>query len=264
MKVQITLGTMQVLIHCSLFFIYYIQMLEIQTPSVRHFFYKLACNIPSCLFFLLLFGLQQNAYSQSRIYGEMTLETNYVDKGLSQSEQKPAFETGLGYMFNSQGRIGFQAASVSYANESVNLEMRLLGEYRFIFNSSFDLRVREDITNYSASGQRNNMIMTFDFGAYGYHTLISQENNFEGTKTQRTWLGFHKDWLMGGGSVGTTVGYSLINSSSGYTSYFDTRLGYTYNFTNTSLSLYNTYNSGASQFGGRGDLSFFAAIQVKF
>ncbi len=235
-----------------------------KTPFMRQHFFKFIHSLPLGILFFLLFGLQQNAYSQARVYGEMTLETNYVEKGLTQSEQKPAFETGVGYMFNSQGKVGFQAASVSYANESVNLEMRLLGEYKFIFNSSFDLRIREDVTNYSASGQRNNMIMTLDFGAYTYHTLVSQENNFEGTKTQRTWLGFHKDWLMGGGVVGATVGYSMLNTNSGYTSYFDTRLGYTYNFTNTSLSLYNTYNSGASQFNGRGDLAFFAALQVKF
>lgn len=227
-------------------------------------FKKIISNPWLAIFLISTLGISKNVMAQARVYGNMMLETDYVEKGLTQSDHKPAFEAAVGYLFSSQGKVGFQAASVNFAGESVNLEMRLLGEYKFIFNSSFDLKVREDVYNYSPSSQRNNMVMTLDFGSYGYHTLVASENNFEGTKTQRTWIGFHKDWFMAGGIVGGTVGYSSLNSSSGYSSYFDTRASYTYNFTNAALSLYNTYNSKASQFDGKGDLAFFAAFEIKF
>ena len=221
-----------------------------------------------CIFVLILSsfafaqGQASNPGGMSKMYGEIALTNNYVDKGITQSDKAASVYAGAGYWFGNSGRIAFAANSVKYQSEEANVEARLLGEFKFNFSALTNLKIRNDFVRYFPADKRNRIEMSLDLDVGGYHIIILRDDNFEGTKNPRTWYAFHKNWLMGTStSVDTTGGYSIIP---GYSSFFDTRLGLNYLSGNMTYSVANTYVSAASQFNGRADMMFFAIVAAKF
>lgn len=200
----------------------------------------------------------------SKMYGEVAVMSNFVEKGLSQSNKGPAVDAGLGYWFGTQGRIGISADSVKYPNDGANVRLAGFGEYKFIFSPTSDLRVRNDLLQYYSEGLRNGTIITLDQNFSGYHVIISREDNFEGTKTQRNWFGMAKDWPYGTSyQINLTAGYSMVDAAL-YNSFFDTRLGFSYVTSSLTVSLINTWVSSPAQFDGIADTSFFLVLAAKF
>lgn len=221
-------------------------------------------NILSCLllFSLLLGSSLSWAQAMSKMYGEVGLASNYVDKGITQSNKNLSFTAGLGYWFGAQGRIGVDATSVKYINDDATMEIRLLGEYKFLFTPNSSLKIRNDFYRYSPSGQRDKILVSLDQDLFTYHVLYSYEDNFEGTRSPRSWFAFNHDFpFMSVYQLNATLGYSMINN---YTSYFDTRLGISYTTSNFSVGIFNTYVSAADQFNGAADMAFLLAFNAKF
>jgi len=202
------------------------------------------------------------AQTMSKMYGEVSLSSNYVDKGLTQSNKTISVGAGAGYWFGNQGRIGMRANSVNYQGESANVELAGFGEYKFLFTPNADLRIRNDLVRYFSEGIRNKVIVLLDQNFFNYHILALREDNFEGTKTPRNWFAFHKDWIYSPSvQINTTVGYSMVEN---YNNYFDTRAGLTYLTGNLAISVFNTYVSAANQFNGRADMAYFIVVAAKF
>jgi uncharacterized protein (TIGR02001 family) len=238
-------------------------------PFFRSFLIVI-CSRPRLSIFLLTvvcclaFGFSQTARAQtmSKMYGEVGLSSNYVDKGLTQSNKSISVEAGAGYWFGGQGRIGTYANSVNYTGESANVQLAAFGEYKFIFTPNADLRIRNDLVRYFAEGIRNKVAVLLDQNFFTYHVLLFREDNFEGTKTPRNWFAFNKDWTYSPSvQINATVGYSMVQN---YNNYFDTRVGATYLTGNLAVSVFNTYVSAASQFGGRADMAYFLVVAAKF
>ena len=151
---------------------------------------------------------------------------------------------------------------VKYQFEEANVEARLLGEFKFNFSPTTNLRIRNDFIRYFPADLRNRIEMSIDLDWSGYHVIALRDDNFEGSRNARTWYAFYKNWAMGTStSVDTTFGYSIIP---GYSSFFDSRLGLNYASGNMTYSVVNTYVSAASQFNGRADMMFFAIVAAKF
>lgn len=228
---------------------------------------KMKFILCASLMFALMECPFQRAHAQtnpsiSRMYGNVLVTNNYVDRGLTQSNKNPSIGAGFGYGFGGLGRIGFESASVSYPDESTNVEMRLFAEYKFVFTPNADLRVRDDVVRYFTEDQRNKMLVTLDQNFFGYHFLFSREDNFEGTKTSRDWFGFHKDWFWGPSyQVNMTLGYSMLRD---FDAYFDGLLGVSYLMSNVTLSLAGTYVSSSSQFNGQADPFVIVGLQARF
>jgi uncharacterized protein (TIGR02001 family) len=200
----------------------------------------------------------------SKMYGEIALQTNYVDRGLTQSNKSMSIDAGVGYWFGGQGRIGFNATSVSFVNESANSEIRAFGEYKFVFSGNSDLKLRNDVIRYFSEDKRNNTLITLDQNFFGYHLLFKRDDNFEGTKTHRNWFGFHRDWPLGTSvQLNTTFGYSILEIA-GFNNYFDSRVGLSYLTSNLTLSLIGTTTSAPSQFNGTADTFVFFVVAAKF
>lgn len=213
--------------------------------------------------FLLIFLTGSFAFAQtSKMVGEVALMSNDVERGITQTNKSPAVNAGFGYLFGAQGKIGVNAGSVSYPNESVNVKMMIYGEYKFIFSPTSDLKVKNDWVRYFSQGQRNKVIISLDQNLSGYHIMALREDNFEGTKEGRNWFGLAKDWGMGSFILNTTLGYSQVASP--FENFFDTRVALTYPKNNLSISLVNTYVSKAAQFSGAADMAFFLIIGVTF
>lgn len=215
------------------------------------------------LCFLILFFSFPFAEAQtSKLVGEISIRSNDVDRGITQSNKGPSVGAGFGYMFGKEGKIALDSASVAFPGEGANVRLGFFGEYKFIFSPTADLKVRNDWVRYFSEDKRNKTIISLDQNFSGWHILVSREDNFEGTKTARNWFGLHRDFPMGSLILDTTLGYSQVASP--FDNYFDTRVGLTYPSTNLSISLFNTYVSKADQFNGQADMAFFILLVVNF
>jgi len=213
---------------------------------------------------LLTFCTSLSFAQSSRTYGDISVMSNKVEKGITQSNKNPSVEAGFGYLFGTQGKIGFDAGSVSFPDENANVALAIFGEYKFIFSPTSDLKVRNDLIRYYSEGLRNNTIISLDQNFSGYHILLSRDDNFEGTKTHRSWYAFHKDWPWTATYlINTTIGYSTLELDD-YANYFDTLVGITYQTGNLAIALNNTWTSKASQFNGEADLFFALVVTAKF
>lgn len=215
----------------------------------------------------------ENAWAQSsstgkgdapQLFGEVTLTTNYVDKGITQTEKDPAIQTGLGYGFGKTAKLGFWASNVRYPDESAHLNLKFFGAYKFIFNSNWDLSFRYDLSKYYKSASRNGSIVSLDFNIYTYHVMVEKNDNWEGTLSESTWYGLGKDFNISGNWVlETKLGNSMVTAS-GYSSYFDVRTGIDYKLSDFVAAVVATYASNSSQFNGRADFFYFFEIKAKF
>jgi uncharacterized protein (TIGR02001 family) len=207
-------------------------------------------------------SLAQQTPSISKLYGEVSLMSNYVDKGLTQSDAGISVGAGAGYAFGTQGRIGLHAASVNYPGEDANVEVAGFGEFKFVFTPNSDLRLRNDWIRFTPENQRDRVAVLLDQNIFTYHVLLFREDNFEGTKKPRNWFAFNKDWNYSTSiQLNATVGYSMVD---GYDNYFDTRVGASYLTGPVTISLVNTYVSEPDQFGNRADMAFFLVVAAKF
>lgn len=198
----------------------------------------------------------------SKLVGDISIKSNDVDRGITQSNKSPSVGAGFGYMFGKEGKIALDSASVAFPSEGANVRLGFFGEYKFIFSPTADLKVRNDWVRYFSENKRNKTVITLDQNFSGWHILASREDNFEGTKEARNWFGLHRDIPMGSLILDATVGYSQVASP--YQNYFDTKVGITYPSTNLSLSLFHSWVSNSGQFNGQADMAFYLALVVNF
>lgn len=202
--------------------------------------------------------------TRSKMFAEINLNTNYVEKGITQTDKNPSLQADVGYQYSS-GRIGVWSSNVKYANSSDEyLNMRPYLSFRIDTSATTDISLRYDFNRYFKSSTRDGSIIGIDLNLYGYHVIYEQQEKWEGTSSNRTWYGFSKTWNAPSAlTYDTTFGYSMVGAD-GFSNYFDTRLGANYRSGDFIYSLIHTYNSGASQFNGAGDMAFIFMIAVKF
>jgi uncharacterized protein (TIGR02001 family) len=227
----------------------------------------------SKLIFAFFTFLSASAFAQApasqplgpRIYGDITITSDYNEKGLTQTDHNPAVIAGFGYWFGQAGRIGVQAGNVKYQDFDSTVRGDLFAEYKFFFSQNADLKVKTSYSYYSPSAGRNNLLTGLDLNLFTYHFLYEHDDNFEGTKTRRDWLAFHKDFALGTSfQFNLTVGYSMVQSST-LQNFYDTRDGVSYLSGNFYAGLFNCYNSKSSQFPhGEGDMAFIVEAGVRF
>jgi uncharacterized protein (TIGR02001 family) len=216
------------------------------------------------LFLPALARAQTSGPTGPRVYGDILLASDYNDKGLTQTDHNPAIIAGFGYWFGQQGRIGVQASNAKYKNFDSNLRSDLFAEYKFFFSQNTDLKIKTSYSYYSPSDGRNNLLTGLDQNIFSYHFLYEHDDNFEGTKSRRDWVAFHKDWSLATTfQFNFTVGYSMLQDSA-LKNYIDTRVGVSYVGNNFVAGIFNCYNSQASQFDGQGDMAFVLQAGVKF
>jgi uncharacterized protein (TIGR02001 family) len=201
----------------------------------------------------------------NKLYGEAAVVSNYVDKGVTQSDKGPALQAGFGYQMGTQARLGLWGSNVKYPSGGENLNLRFYFDVKMDFTSNTNAVFRYDLNRYFQADQHNGAIVGLDFAAFGYHAIFEMNDNWEGLRAGgSTWFGFKKEYLWTRGLVFTPqLGYTQT-SVTGYTSYFDTRLGVGYRFADVTYELVHTYNSSSSQFAGRGDMAFLLAVNARF
>lgn len=197
-----------------------------------------------------------------KLFGEAGLTTNWIENGVSQTDKGYALQAGLGYRWT-LFKVGMWGSNIKLPNTNDNLNLRIYMSYRFIFTKNSDLLVRYDFNRYYGGGDYNGSITGLDLNVFDYHILYDKNSNWEGAG-EATRYGFAKDWkipynLM----LNLNAGYNMVNVDN-YSNYFDIKTLVSYHYADITYALGNSYNSGSSQFDGRGNLSFFLQMNAQF
>lgn len=197
-----------------------------------------------------------------RLYGEAGLATNLVENGITQTEKAFAIQSGLGYKWT-LFRMGLWGSNVRFAGNDDTLNLRLYAAYKFIFTNNADLNVRYDFNRYFTSGSRDGNIIALDLNLFKQHILLEENSNWEGIAKDRRW-GYSRDfqipWNL---DLTLNGGYNMIDDDN-FSNYFDIRTTVSRRYADILYSFTNTFNSGSSQFDGRGDLMFFLGLAAQF
>lgn len=198
-----------------------------------------------------------------KIFGEVNLLSNYVEKGLTQSDEKFSVQATLGYRWV-YFKAGMQGSSVTFPGNQENVNLKAFASYQFIWTQNADMTFRYDYSKYFASAQRDGNIFGFDINLFTYHMLIEKMDNWQGTKTNANYFGFRKDRPIPWNLIWDfSVGYTML-SVDGYNNYFDVKTGISYKYKEIGYSLNATYTSAASQLNGAGDLFGYVGLHARF
>ena len=207
---------------------------------------------------------QKGGKEQGRIFNEISILSDYIRQGLTQTNHDPAFQTGVGYEFHPQLRVGIWGSNASYENENTHLNFKTYFSYRLLFTQNSTLLVRYDLSNYYKATSRNGPVLSLDLILFSFHILYSKDDNWEGTDTEGSWVGVKKEFdFSAETALSVIVGYSQLDLAT-IDNYADAEIAYIYKLNPVKISAHLTGTSNSSQFHGRGDFSMSAQISTQF
>lgn len=204
-----------------------------------------------------------NDIAPQKVIGEVSILSDYLDKGITQTDHKFAVQGLLGYQWINF-KTGIWGTNVALASASENTNVRIFLSYKFVWTQNSDLTMRYDYSKYFSSGVHDGNIYTFDFNFMSYHVLVESSDNYEDTGSTGTYFGFYKDWpLPNSLSWDLAGGFSTLKAA-GYNGFLYAKAGIAYKYKEIAYSLNASFNSAPSQFSGRADLAIWLGIQAKF
>ena len=205
---------------------------------------------------------ENKSTSSPSFEGGAGFTSNFVEKGLSQSNQEPAILGKLGLNYPS-GFLGIWGSNSKVENEDIHLNYRIMGNLRLDIISGVDVTASYKNSRFVSDGSRNGNIWGIDLNLYSWHALFEHEDNFEALKKNRYWFAFGKEWPLWGMFLSSTLGYSMIQAE-GYTNFFDYRITLSYRWNKNAISISGVGNSASSQFGKRSQNTALVTIESNF
>lgn len=194
----------------------------------------------------------------AKLFGNAALTTNYVEKGVSQTDNGPAVQAGFGYQWT-QGRVGLWGSSVRFQNENTSMNIQPYVGYTFLFTEASNLTMRYAYSKYLNSGRRDTTLLSADWLFMEYNILFERDENFEGHHSARLWFAGHKKYdLPYDLKLGATAGYSMTKIS-GIGSFFDIRGDILYSYKDLLYTLGAAYCTKADS-----GLGFYLQVSVNF
>lgn len=207
-----------------------------------------------------------SAEASYRLSGDVKLLSHFIDKGLSFSDNNPAMNASFLANFGSQVRLGFWGSNISNVGAvDDNFWFKFLGEVSVEFSQNLSSVFYVSDNHFYKSNARNGQIVGANTKYKQSEILFEWLGNFEGTKTSAEYLRYgyfmtyKKDFRYGG-----SAGYTNSRSAT-LKSYFDLRALGQYQFDyNSNVEAGLTFNSNKSQFGRRGDMAYYLALQLTY
>lgn len=225
--------------------------------------------------FLLLFNLSLSAFAQTNsaakddeippgtLFGQTNVISNYVEKGLTQTDSGPAIQANVGYKWT-LAKAGLWASNVKYSGVSDTVIMRLYGTYDFVFTSNTVLVARLDYAKYSKEGSRDGTIMGLDLNMFGYHVIYEKVTNWEATGSDTARVGARKEFpFLELYNFDVGGGYNMVDAEQ-YSDYFDLRAGFSYRYGALKLELSGTFASNFQEFQSRAGPFAIFGIEATF
>lgn len=196
--------------------------------------------------------------------GLATLMTNYVDYGLTHSDKDPALQGQFWFNWGPQFRLGLWGTSVAYKHSDTHFLLKINADLKIVFSPNADMTLKYSDAHYYKPETRDGNILGLHLNLFGYGVRYEMHSNFFGTEDAATSFAFTRTWdVFGSWKWENLLGYMMINGDA-LTNYFwyETYLGIKPG--NIYYQIGGSYNSGASQFNGAGDLALLLKASVSF
>lgn len=129
--------------------------------------------------------------SVAKPFADITVATDIVEWGISQTEQTIGIKAGFGYQWD-QFKLGFTGTNVRFPDSEDSSNLRLNAAYVFPMSPNVDLTITVSFNNYFKSASRNGEWKNVDLQMFGYHVKYNAQDNFEATGYQKVRYGFGK------------------------------------------------------------------------
>jgi len=199
-----------------------------------------------------------------KLEGNALLVSNFVSRGLTQTNNDPGLQSSFWFNFGQQFRVGVWGSNVNYPGQDTHVWLRMNADLKIVFSPNANLRFKYSVNNFYSSNSRNGNTLGLHLDLYAYKVIYELESNWEATSTRSTHFGFQKTYdVLGGWKWDNQVGFSMLKADN-YQSYFDIRSFIGSNNNAFEYRAGATWTSSPSQFAGRGDLFAIFIIGVSF
>lgn len=234
--------------------------------EVRPFF-KILIFFVSTFLCLSVFAQQQQPDDNTpsfKMNGDVSLLSNFVDKGLTQTEKDPSLQGNFSFNFGPQFRMGVFGSNVNY-NSTEHFELRFNAELKVVISNNADFKFGYFDNHYYHTINRDGSNTYLQITVQGFRVYYETESDWEGTASRATYYAFGKIFELNKfWKWDTQVGYSMLKAT-GYTDYFDGRTTFMYKDSNNiTYSAGVTATSAPTQFAGRGDVMGIVGASTTF
>ena len=209
----------------------------------------------------MLASAQEEEGDDSGFSWNAALTSDYVFRGVSQTDEDPALQLGLDYSWSSGFYVGAWASNVDFGAGGPDIEIDTYVGWNTDLNDSLNLDLMLNRYNYTGAdsgyGSSNyteflaalavNEMITFSFGYTNDVYNLDEDGFYYGIGGE--W-GLGEHWTLGAG-----VGYSTFDDSTGIEDYTDYSLSVGRDFgpVNISLGYHGTDSNGEWNFGDTAD-----------
>lgn len=224
--------------------------------------HKLSFALVAALLALPLTAAAQEAEEEESMFSwNMALTSDYVFRGVSQTEEDPAFQVGADLNFGSGFYVGAWASNVDFGNDGPWVELDTYVGWNHDLNDSWNLDLAINRYNYFGEsddfgdGDYNEFLASITYGeAYSFN--FGYTNDVYNLDESAFYYALEGGWDVGAGfSLGAGVGLSTFDSNTGYEDYMDwsVSLSRDIGIVNASLGYYGTDSDGDFNFGDAAD-----------
>ena len=202
------------------------------------------------------------AEDEASIYSwNAALTSDYVFRGVSQTDEEPALQLGADLNFDSGFYVGAWGSNVDFGDGGPDLEIDTYVGWNTDFSDSWNFDVQ--LVRYNYIGEEN------DFGSSDYNELITSlswdetltfsygyTNDVYALGAKGHYFGAAGSWDMGNGvGLDVSLGKSMFGRSTGLEDYMDWSVGINRDFgpVNAAIGYYDTDGEGDFNFGDAAD-----------
>lgn len=182
--------------------------------------------------------------------GEVTLTSDYVWRGVTQTDESPALQAGLDLSHESGFYAGVWGSNVDFddPDDGIDLEVDIFAGWSWDLNETVNLDL--SVTHYMYPGASDGY--DIDYNEYTarvtfaetYYGVLGYADDFVNSDIEAMYLQVGGDWALGESGWGLSASVGMFDFDSGYGSYNDFSLGVNKGFGPATFSLTYTATSG--------------------
>ncbi len=235
-------------------------------------YYRLLIIKSALLFSSVFFCLNSFAQEDSKsdmptfkMSGDVSLLTNYVEHGLTQTDKDPSLQGAFSFNFGPQFKLGVWGSNVNF-DSTEHFLLKINAELRIQISSKTDFKVGYLKNQYFKTDSRDGSTTYLVVTSHGYRVRYEQTSNWEGSDESATYYSFGKMFdLDQNWKWDNEVGYTMISDVPNIENYFDVRTAFLYKGgSNITYQIAATTTSATSQFNGQGDFFVLLGASTSF
>lgn len=177
----------------------------------------------------MAYAAEEEASSEASIVGStsgnIAITSNYIFRGLTQTNHWPAAQAGLDWNHPTGAYLGVWGSNVHFptSSQNISLELDFSGGYTYSFNEDFNLGLGIQYYSYYPNGSLD--MWEFPLKA-GWKTIklgVAYSPRWNGVPDSQSWYlsAGWSDTVFAGFGLGLTAGYSVFAPTAALADYAD-------------------------------------------